>query len=99
MKPERFEISIPESDLADLRARLERFRAAPDYGNADWRYGMEGGALRGLVEAWLDDYDWRAAEAEMNRYEHWRVTIDDVPIHYMKKSAAPAAGSSLLVNL
>ncbi|MEZ4282645.1 MAG: epoxide hydrolase [Myxococcota bacterium] len=94
MKPERFEISIPESDLADLRVRLERFRAAPDYGNADWRYGMEGGSLRSLVDAWLDAYDWRAAEAEMNRYEHWRVTIDGVPIHYMKKSAAAAAGSA-----
>lgn len=94
MKPERFEISIPESDLADLRARLERFRAAPDFGNADWRYGMEGDSLRSLVDAWLDDYDWRAAEAEMNRYEHWRVTIDGVPIHYMKKSAAPGAGSA-----
>jgi pimeloyl-ACP methyl ester carboxylesterase len=85
--PERFTISIPQSSLDDLRARLERYRAAPDFGNDDWRYGMEGRFLRSLVDSWLDDYDWRAAEAEMNRYEHWRVSIDGVPIHYMRKRA------------
>ena len=88
MKPERFTISIPQASLDDLRARLERFRAAPDFGNDDWRYGMEGRVLRSLVDGWLDDYDWRRAEAEMNRYEHWRVEIDGVPIHYMMKRAA-----------
>ncbi len=90
MTPERFTISIPQSELDDLRSRLERFRAAPDFGNEDWRYGMEGGFLRSLVDTWLDDYDWRAAEAEMNRYEHWRVSIDGVPIHYMRKRAVGA---------
>lgn len=91
MTPERFTISIPQSELDDLRSRLERFRAAPDFGNDDWRYGMEGRFLRSLVDTWLDDYDWRAAEAEMNRYEHWRVSIDGVPIHYMMKRAVGAA--------
>ncbi|MFO0691738.1 MAG: epoxide hydrolase [Myxococcota bacterium] len=93
MKPERFTISIPQASLDDLRVRLERFRAAPDFGNDDWRYGMEARALRSLVDAWLDDYDWRRAEAEMNRYEHWRVVIDGVPIHYMKKPAGESARS------
>ncbi len=92
MKPERFTIAIPEASLDDLRARLERFRAAPDYGNDDWRYGMEGRYLRALVDSWLDDYDWRKAEAEMNRFEHYRVMIDGVPIHYMMKRGVTAAG-------
>lgn len=91
MKPERFTISIPQADLDDLRVRLERFRAAPDFGNADWRYGMEGRFLRTLVDGWLEDWDWRAAEAEMNRYEHWRVAIDGVPIHFMRRRPAPAS--------
>jgi pimeloyl-ACP methyl ester carboxylesterase len=84
-EPERFTISIPQSALDDLRVRLERFRAAPDFGNEDWRYGMEGRALRSFVDTWLDDYDWRAVEAEMNRYAHHRVAIGGVPIHFMRK--------------
>ena len=93
MKPERFTIAIPQSSLDDLRTRLERFRAAPDYGNDDWRYGMQGRSLRTLVDSWLDDYDWRQAEAEMNRFEHYRVTIDGVPIHYMMKRGVSSSGA------
>jgi len=95
MKPERFTIAIPQPALDDLRVRLERFRAAPDFGNEDWRYGMEGCALRSLVDSWLDEYDWRAAEAEMNRYEHWRVSIDGVPIHYMIKRGVPSGAAAV----
>lgn len=98
MKPERFTISIPQTDLDDLRARLERYRAAPDFGNADWRYGMEAGALRRLVDSWLDDYDWRAAEAQMNRYEHWRVVIEGAPIHFMRKPGVGAKPMPLVVT-
>lgn len=92
MQPERFTIDVPQSDLDDLRRRLERFRAAPDFGNEDWRYGMEGGYLAKLVASWLGEWDWRAAEAEMNRYEHARVVIDGVPIHYLRCRAQGAAG-------
>lgn len=91
MQPERFTIAIPDARLDDLRARLARYRAAPDFGNADWRYGMQGDFLQALVDAWRDEWDWRSAEAEMNRHEHWRVVIEGVPIHYMRvRSVAPA---------
>jgi len=98
MQPERFTISIRHDQLEDLRERLERFRAAPDFGNDDWRYGMEGRYLRTLVDSWLDAYDWREAEAEMNRFEHWRVSIDGVPIHYMRRAGTGPRPMPLIVT-
>lgn len=80
---EPFEISIPEADLDDLRARLTRTRWADDIGNDDWRYGVERQWLEGMVGYWRDEYDWRAAEAEMNRLPQFRVVVDDVPIHFV----------------
>jgi len=86
VKPATFRIDIPEADLTDLRDRLERFRAAPDFGNDDWRYGMNGEYLRQLIDYWIDGFDWRREEAAMNAFEHFKVEIDGVPIHYLKKS-------------
>jgi pimeloyl-ACP methyl ester carboxylesterase len=40
--------------------------------------------MRDLVGYWSDDYDWRATEAEMNRYEQHIVEIDGLPIHFMR---------------
>lgn len=82
-RPERFEIAIPDADLVDLHERLARARLAEDFANDDWRYGVEGGYLRELVEYWRDAYDWRKHEAEMNAVPHFRVVLDDVPIHFV----------------
>jgi pimeloyl-ACP methyl ester carboxylesterase len=85
MKAERFEIHVAEDDLDDLRRRLEHFRPAPDFANEDWRYGTPSAYLETLVRTWLEDYDWRAAEAEMNRFSHARVRIEGVPIHFLER--------------
>jgi pimeloyl-ACP methyl ester carboxylesterase len=83
MKPEPLEVSIPERDLQDLRDRLSRTRWADDLDNADWRYGVERGWLQDMVRYWHEDYDWRAAEREINQLTNFKATIDGVPLHFV----------------
>ena len=78
-----FAVDIPEADLADLRHRLRNTRWADDYGNADWGYGVERGWLQDMVRYWAETFDWRAQEAEINRYPQFRTEIDGVPIHFI----------------
>lgn len=91
MQPERFEIRVPDAVLEDLRERLRRTRWAPDFANDDWSYGTNARTLRELVAYWLDGYDWRAEEAAMNRFPHWRVELDGVPVHFLR---VPGRGPS-----
>ena len=67
MTPSRFEISIPQDRLADMRRRLAATRWADDFGNAGWRYGVERGWLEDMVAYWTSEFDWRAQEAAMNQ--------------------------------
>ena len=83
--PERFTIAVEDSVLEDLDERLARIRWPLDPGNEDWRYGTNRAWLEELVEYWRNGYDWRVHEAAMNRFEHYRVELDDVPIHYIHR--------------
>jgi pimeloyl-ACP methyl ester carboxylesterase len=78
-------IHVPDETLADLRRRLELTRWLDDAGNDDWYYGVNGDYLRELVDYWRDGYDWRAAEAAINAYEHYRVPVDGVPVHFLRR--------------
>lgn len=78
-----FTVNISDSLLDDLRRRLKTTRWADDFGNEDWRYGAERGWLEDMVSYWANDYDWRAQEAEMNRFPHFKTEIDGVPIHFI----------------
>jgi pimeloyl-ACP methyl ester carboxylesterase len=79
----KMEISIPQADLDGLQRRLRETRWAEDFDNDDWRYGMPEHYLRPLVDYWIEEYDWRAQEAKMNAFDHFRTVIDDVPIHFI----------------
>src|SRR5580700_5462045 len=78
-------IHVSDEVLDDLRARLALTRAPLDEGNGDWFYGVPNGYLRGLVAYWRDGYDWRKAEAAINVYEHYQVSVAGVSVHFMRK--------------
>lgn len=95
---EPFVIKVPEDELDDLQHRLERTRWVQDFGNDDWRYGANTSYLRELVDYWRRDYDWRAREAEMNRYPHFRTTIENVPVHFLHIAGKGPNPKPLILN-
>ncbi|QNE22368.1 epoxide hydrolase [Kribbella qitaiheensis] len=78
-------IHVPDAVLDDLRQRLELTRWPVDAGNDDSYYGLKRATLEELVEYWRTQYDWRKAEAAINAYDHYRVEVDGVPIHFLRK--------------
>ena len=83
MQKESFRIAIPDSVLDDLRQRLSRTRWPLDFANDNWDYGTNRNYLEQLVKYWYDEYDWRKHERQINAFSHYKVTIDDIPIHFI----------------
>ncbi|WP_345347164.1 epoxide hydrolase [Actinoallomurus liliacearum] len=78
-------IHVPDDVLADLRHRLELTRWPLDAGNEDRYYGVDRAYLQELVDYWRTGFDWRRAEAAINAYEHYRVEVEGVPVHFMRR--------------
>ena len=87
-----FRIEIPDADLADLRERLRRTRWPEAETVDDWSQGVPLAYLTDLCRHWAETYDWRIAEARLNRLNHYRTTIDNLPIHFVHvRSPHPGA--------
>src|SRR5579875_1446995 len=78
-----FRIDIPEDQLEDLRERLRRTRWPEPETVAGWSQGTPLAYARSLCRYWLEDYDWRAAEARLNRFPQFRTAIDGLDIHFV----------------
>jgi pimeloyl-ACP methyl ester carboxylesterase len=78
-----FRIEIPEADLDDLRQRLRRTRWPEPETVDDWSQGIPLDYTRQLCEYWLEQYDWRAAEARLNRFPQFLTEIDGLDIHFL----------------
>jgi pimeloyl-ACP methyl ester carboxylesterase len=95
---EPFEIRVEDAVLEDLRDRLARTRFPDQIDGTGWEYGLPVEYLRELVQYWRDVYDWRAAEARLNRFEHFRTEIDGQSIHFVHARSPHADAMPLLLT-
>ncbi len=68
---EPFRLEVGDDELDDLRSRLARTRFPNEVAGVGWEQGTELSYLRELVAYWLDGYDWRAAEARLDGFDHF----------------------------
>lgn len=78
-----FTIDIEQDVLDDLTARLERTRLPDAIAGAGWDYGTNPDALADLISYWRTDFDWRAAEARLNAFDHFTADIDGTTLHFV----------------
>src|SRR3954447_2970790 len=78
-----YRVEIPQSDLDDLQARLERVRWPDELAGAEWSYGVPLHYVRGLVERWRTGFDWRTHEARLNAQPQFTTTIDGQRVHFL----------------
>ena len=91
-----FRINVPEADLSDLGDRLARTRWPHEATAPPWEQGPPLSYLQELVGYWRRDYDWRAAEARLNRYDQFVDEVEDQRIHFLHVPS-PHAGALPLV--
>jgi epoxide hydrolase len=93
-----FEIAIPEAQVAELKERLAMTRW-PAETTTDWSHGQPVGFIKELAEQWLNRFDWRAHETELNRYPQFLTEIDGQRVHFVHvKSTHPNAFPLILTH-
>jgi pimeloyl-ACP methyl ester carboxylesterase len=87
-----FRVHIANSELKDLRKRIQATRWPGKETVADRSQGAQLANLQELVRYWGTDYDWRKAEKKLNSYPQFKTVIDGLDIHFIHvKSPHPDA--------
>ena len=76
-----FTIAVPDDDIDDLRRRLTATRWPDQIPGSGWDYGCDLTWLQDLATHWADGYDWRAAEAGLNAFDHIATEVDGQNLH------------------
>jgi pimeloyl-ACP methyl ester carboxylesterase len=78
-----FTLDIPESQLDDLKVRIDLTRWPEKEPVDDWSQGTPLAVLQDLMAYWRNDYDWRACEARLNALGQFITEIDGLDIHFL----------------
>ncbi len=91
-----FRAELPQAELDDLQARLDRVRWPDEPPGEAWRYGVPLEYVRELVDHWRTGFDWRGQEARLNAHPQFTTTIDGQPVHFIH-SRSPEPGALPLI--
>jgi pimeloyl-ACP methyl ester carboxylesterase len=94
-----FRVDIPQGDIDDLRDRLTHTRWPGELPGVGWTRGIPLGYLTELADYWRTGFDWRAQEAQLNRYPQFTTEIDGQRIHFLHvRSDRPGAKPLLITH-
>lgn len=88
-----FQIAVSDGQLDDLKQRLKLTRLPDELDEAGWEYGAPLKDVKRLVARWQEGYDWRRAEAELNRMPQFTADVEvdgfgTLNIHFVHQKSA-----------
>jgi pimeloyl-ACP methyl ester carboxylesterase len=78
-----FRISVPQTDIDDLRRRLAATRWPEKETAEGWSQGVPLAKAQTLVAYWREHHDWRRFEKRVAAYPQFRTRIDGLGIHFL----------------
>ncbi|MFZ4121191.1 MAG: epoxide hydrolase family protein [Caulobacterales bacterium] len=83
--PIPFKVDVPQSKIDAILTRVHNYPwfPAPDDEGTTWGRGVNTAYLKELCAYWIHHYDWRAAEADLNRFPQFTSRIDGLDIHFL----------------
>jgi pimeloyl-ACP methyl ester carboxylesterase len=78
-----FHVNIPETELIELRRRINATRWPDRETVTDSSQGVQLATMQKLARYWATDYDWRKVEAKLNTLPQSITKIDGLDIHFI----------------
>ncbi len=93
-----FRVHFKDAELVDLRKRINATRWPKNETVADASQGVQLATIQKLAKYWATNYDWRKAEAKLNKYPNFITKIDGLDIHFIHVRSKHANALPLIVT-
>ena len=77
-----FRVNVPAATIDRILNRVRDTRLPDRLDASDWRYGADWDYMKSLAAYWTSQFDWRKAEANLNRYPQFHARVGDYDIHF-----------------
>ena len=78
-----FRVNVPDTELAELRRRIQATKWPERETVADASQGVQLATMKALARYWASDYDWRQVESRLNALPQFITEIDGLDVHFL----------------
>ena len=88
MQPRPYTISVPDETLERIRARVAEYEWHEMPEDGGWAYGTNLDYMKELSAYWLEQFEWREQEADLNRFSHFTAPVEGLDIHFIHEKGS-----------
>jgi len=93
-----FEVSWTEAEVGGALDQVRAYPFPPAPVGGEWNYGTDEAFLKKLCAFWTDEYDWRGAVADLNRFPQFTARVEDFDIHFVHLIGEAGGKRPLLIS-
>jgi microsomal epoxide hydrolase len=92
-----FKLNIPDKVLQEIYTKVKNYpwHEMPDDGG--WKYGSNLDYMKEISSYWVNDFDWRKHEAQINKFSNFTAIVDDIEIHFIHEKGSGSNPTPLLL--
>ena len=92
-----FKINIPDKTLEEIYNKVKNYpwHEMPDDGG--WKYGSNLDYMKEISSYWVNDFDWRKHEVEINKFSNFTTIVDDIEMHFIHEKGSGSNPTPLLL--
>jgi microsomal epoxide hydrolase len=93
-----FRVDVSDETLVRIRSAVADYpwHEMPDDGG--WAYGTNLAYMKELCAYWVDEFDWRRHEAELNRFAHFKAPVGGIDLHFIHAKGSGPAPMPLIIS-
>ena len=92
-----FKIDILDKTLEEIKTKVKNYpwHEMPDDGG--WEYGTNLYYLKKLSDYWVNDFNWKKHEVEINKFPNFKSKVEDIEIHFIHEKGSGSNPTPLLL--
>ncbi len=94
----KIKIEIAQQILDDLKAKLRLTRWPDEIEHSGWTYGASLSYMKELEDYWVNYFDWRKTESEINKYANFIAEVENYKIHFLHIKGKGAKSVPLIIT-
>ena len=94
-----FKLNVSKDILQEINLKVKNYpwHEMPDDGG--WEYGTNLDYMKEISNYWVNTFDWKKQEEEINKFSNYITVVDEIKIHYiLEKGSGPKSMPLLLMH-
>jgi microsomal epoxide hydrolase len=93
-----FKLNVPESILKEINNKVKNYpwHEMPD--NGGWEYGTNLEYMKDISSFWINKFDWRKHEVEINKFSNFKTNVDGIEMHFIQEKGSGSNPKPLLIT-